>query len=118
MPLINVTPMDNKNMYELRNYTDNKSGNIIRAIPVDDKGYPDPTRAEAFMGETMLQSNQGPFPVKFPIKAQTLDQAIDMFTNSVSEVVEKMSEEATRRALLDGGKNGMPQPASKIIKPN
>lgn len=69
-------------------------GSIHQMTPVKPNTEIDKQRKVMFIGNTQLITQQGPLPVRFPIEAKNLQQAIDKFPDSLEAFVKKMVEEA------------------------
>jgi hypothetical protein len=108
-----INPMQGKNLYKVETFTDMMSGSIIKHTPVNEDGSADPLREAVFSGNTVMNTNRGPMPLDFPIKAQSLAQAIDMFSNSLRDLLDEMESNMTRQRILSGSQ--VTSDVSKII---
>lgn len=100
--------VDVDNLYREESFTDLRSANIKRLTPVTAAGEPDPSRETQFIGDTTLMTQMGPIPVQFPLDAETLDKAFELFPAGVSEAIERLQERAQEMAREE---------ASRIVVP-
>ena len=105
--------LDNKNLYREQSYTDLKAGSIRRLLPVKPDGSPDETRTEIFVGTTQLMTNEGPLPVQARLMANSFQEALAVFPETVRKATEemiaqfeklqqKMKAEADSRIIVPG----------------
>ena len=85
--------MDQQNLYREENYTDIKAGSIRRLIPVQPDGTPDAARTEIFIGTTQLMTNEGPLPVQARLMANSLQEALSIFPDSMRQATLEMIEQ-------------------------
>ncbi len=86
--------INQNNLYREEIFSDLMVGSIHQMIPVKPNAEPDKQRKVMFIGNTQLITPQAPLPVRFPIEAKNLQQAIDKFPESLEAFVKKMVEEA------------------------
>jgi hypothetical protein len=86
--------INQNNLYREEIFSDLMVGAIHQMTPVKPNAEPDKQRKVMFIGNTQLITQQGPLPVRFPIEAKNLQQAIDNFPDSLEAFVKKMVEEA------------------------
>ncbi len=105
--------MDQQNLYREENYTDLKAGSVRRLIPVQPDGTPDAARTEIFIGTTQLMTNEGPLPVQARLMANSLQEALSIFPDSMRQATlemieqfekmqQKMKAEADSRIIVPG----------------
>lgn len=82
------------NLYQEEIFTDLRIASIHRFTPLKPNGEMDKSRKILFMGHTQVMTQQGPFPIQFPIEAKNLQQAMDKLPEALEEALEKMTEEA------------------------
>jgi hypothetical protein len=84
---------DSKNMFRDDSYTDMKSGSIRVLTPVTEDGSRDKSRAQMFFGSTQLMTPQGPIPVQSKLAANTLEEAISNFPDTMQTAVSQFITE-------------------------
>ncbi|MDJ0875916.1 MAG: cytoplasmic protein [Desulfobacterales bacterium] len=105
--------MDQQNLYREENYTDLKAGSVRRLIPVQPDGSTDAARTEIFIGTTQLMTNEGPLPVQARLMANSLQEALSIFPDSMRQATmemieqfekmqQKMKAEADSRIIVPG----------------
>ena len=82
--------VDKNNLYREEAITDLKVASIRRLIPVKIDGSDDDSRPEIFMGHTQLMSPQGPIPIQAPLKAQTVEEALDEFPGEMKKAMDEV----------------------------
>lgn len=101
--------VDTENLYKEETFTDLRSASVRRQSPVNTDGSPDTTRPTMYIGETTLMTQMGPFPVQFPIEADSLEDAFGKFPEGVKAAVERLNERAKEMAREE---------ASRIVVPS
>ena len=86
--------INQNNLYQQETFTDLRVGTIYQFTPVKPNGEIDKGRKAIFAGNTQIMTQQGPFPVQFPIEANNLQQAINAFPEALDQVLQKIAEEA------------------------
>ncbi|MCX5828045.1 MAG: hypothetical protein NTV58_08610 [Deltaproteobacteria bacterium] len=86
--------INQNNLYREEIFSDLMVGAIHQMTPVKPNAELDKQRKVMFIGNTQLITQQGPLPVRFPIEANNLQQAIDKFPESLDAFIKKMVEEA------------------------
>ena len=86
--------INQNNLYREEVFSDLTVGSIHQMTPVKPNAEIDKQRQVMFIGNTQLITQQGPLPVRFPIEAKNLQQAIDKFSESLDFFIKKMVEEA------------------------
>ncbi|MGB1885251.1 MAG: hypothetical protein ACPHUF_15220 [Gammaproteobacteria bacterium] len=100
--------VDTENLYREESITDLKSATIRQLIPINIDGSEDSSRSRQFIGDTTLMTQMGPIPVQFPLEAQTLAEAFDLFPEGIKGAVEKLNDRAREMAREE---------ASRIVVP-
>lgn len=101
--------VDENNLYREDLVTDLKVATIRRMTPIKVDGTVDEGRPVLFVGQTQVLTQAGPIPVDAPIKASSLEEAIQGFPAAVKQAIDQMVaqfEELRRRE------------ASRIVVPN
>lgn len=101
--------VDVENLYHEETFSDLRAASIRRQTPVKTDGSRDPERPVLYIGETTLVTQMGPFPVQFPIEAESLDDAFKQFPDGVKAAVERLNERAKELAREE---------ASRIVVPS
>jgi len=86
--------INQNNLYREEIFSDLTVGSIHQMTPVKPNAELDKQRKVMFIGNTQLVTQQGPLPVRFPIEAKHLQQAIDKFPEALNSFIKKMVEEA------------------------
>lgn len=100
--------VDTENLYREESITDMRSATIRQLIPINQDGSEDNSRPRRFIGDTTLMTQMGPIPVQFPLEAETLEAAFDLFPEGIKEAIEKLNERAREMAREE---------ASRIVVP-
>ena len=82
------------NLFQEEIFTDLKTASIHRFTPVKPNGEMDKNRKILFIGHTQIMTQQGPFPIQFPIEAKNLQQAMDKLPEALERALEHIAEEA------------------------
>jgi hypothetical protein len=105
--------MDADSLYLEEMFTDRRVGAIRRLSPVKSDGSPDPTRPMVFLGQTEIMTNMGPVPINFEIEGQSLNEAVDGFSEAATAAIERtvqqiqeMRRQAASQLVVPQG--GMP----------
>lgn len=102
--------INQNDLYKEEVFTDMKVAAIRQLTPVKPNGEFDKGRKILYYGQTQIYTQQGPFPVQFPIEeAKNLQQAIDKFPECMEQFMENLVKEAEEMKR---------QEQSKIIVPN
>ena len=104
---LNLT-VDTANMYLEEGFTDLKVASIRRLTPINADGTPDLGRTPIFVGTTQLLTPEGPLPIQAPLTANSLQEAIEVFADTMKTAVADMMQEARRMKQEE---------ASRIIVP-
>lgn len=100
--------IDSANLHREEIFTDLRASTIRRLTPVNTDGTPDETRPIGYVGEATLMTRMGPLPVQFPMEADSLSKAIEMFPDEMRKAVEQLNERAKEYAREE---------ASRIVVP-
>jgi hypothetical protein len=98
--------MNSKNLYRDESYTDIKVGALRRLVPVNSDGSEDDSRSPMFMAQTQVMSPAGPIVLNAPLKATTIEDAVDEFPAVMQAELERMKAEAEKRQAQEGGQSG------------
>jgi hypothetical protein len=86
--------LDPTSLYREEVYTDRRTGTLRKMTPVTASGEVDTTRHVLFGGQTQLLTPAGVLPLAFEIEADTLEDALAKFPESVKVALEQAIEEA------------------------
>ncbi len=86
--------INQNNLYREEVFTDMTIGSLHQMTPVKVNGEVDKQRKIMFIGNTQLITKQGPLPIRFPIDARNLQQAVDKFPEAMEAFVNRMIAEA------------------------
>ncbi len=86
--------INQNNLYREEVFTDMTVGSLHQMTPVKINGEIDKQRKVMFIGNTQLITKQGPLPIRFPIDARNLQQAVDKFPEAMETFVNRMIAEA------------------------
>ena len=100
--------IDADNLYREESITDLKAATIRKMVPIKIDGSADENRSIKFIGDTTLMTQMGPIPVQFPIEADSLEAAFDLFPEGIKAAVEKLNDRAKEMAREE---------ASRIVVP-
>ena len=84
--------VEKNNLYREENIIDLKSASIRCLTPIKPDGAIDENREKIFMGHTQLMSPQGPVPLHAPLKASTLEEAMENFPEAMQHAMAEMIE--------------------------
>ena len=85
--------LDRENLYREQSYTDLKAGSIRRLLPVKPDGSPDDARTEIYVGTTQLMTNEGPIPVQARLMANSFQEALTVFPETMRRATKEMIEQ-------------------------
>ena len=88
---------DKNNLYKEEAFSDRKVGVIRKLTPVKIDGSEDPNRQIDFFGHLQIMSPEGPIPVQAPLKAKSLEEAVDLFPKTMQRTFNEMIEQAQKR---------------------
>ena len=111
--------VDTDNLYKEESITDSRAATIKHLIPINLDGTVDNSRTHRFIGDTTLMTQMGPIPVQFPLEADTLTEAFDLFPEGIKGAIERLNDRAKEMAREEssrivvpgqgqGGTPGMP----------
>ena len=86
--------VDMNNLYREENITDLKVASIRKMTPVKPDGSTDEGRTALFFGYSQLASPQGPIPVQASLQANNLQEAIEVFPETMQKALDEMVEKA------------------------
>jgi len=84
--------VEKNNLYREENIIDLKAASIRCLTPIKLDGTIDEGREKIFVGHTQLMSPQGPVPLNAPLKASTLEEAMENFPESMQRAMAEMIE--------------------------
>lgn len=88
--------VDMNNLYREENITDLKVASIRKMIPMKPDGTKDESRTALYFGHSQLLSPQGSIPIQAPLPANNLQEAFEVFPETMkkafNEMVEKIKE--------------------------
>ncbi len=105
---IDSLKIDTTALYREEAITDTRSATIKRLIPVNVDGSEDSSRPTQFIGDTTLMTQMGPIPVQFPIDADNLETAFELFPDGVKEAIQKLQERAQEMAREESSRIVVP----------
>lgn len=91
---IDSMTVDTENLYREESITDLRAATIRQLIPILPDGSDDPDRPRRFIGDTTLMTQMGPIPVQFPLEADSLADAFELFPEGIKGAIEKLNERA------------------------
>ena len=100
--------VDTENLYREESITDLRAATIRQLVPIKVDGSDDETRSRRFIGDTTLMTQMGPIPVQFPLEAETLEKAFELFPDGIQRAIERLNERAKELAREE---------ASRIVVP-
>ena len=84
------------NLYREENIIDLNLASIRCLTPIKPDGTIDESREKIFVGHTQLMSPQGPLPLHAPLKASTLEEAMENFPEAMQGAMAEMIENAKK----------------------
>ena len=78
-------------------------------------GTIDESREKIFVGHTQLMSPQGPVPLRAPLKASTLEEAMENFPETMQHAMAELIENVTKMQQEQEKSNQ--KEASRIVVP-
>ena len=107
--------VEKNNLYREENILDLKSASIRCLTPIKPDGTTDESREMIYVGNTQLMSPQGPVPLHAPLKATSLEEAMDSFPAAMQHAMEEMIESVKK--MQQEQEQAKPQEDSRIIMP-
>jgi hypothetical protein len=104
--------VDRNNLYREESITDLKAASIRRLVPIHIDGTEDAQRTPIFIGHTQLMTPEGPLPIQAPLKAGTIDAAMDEFPQAMEAALAQVIERIKKIHTQQKQKND-----SRIIVP-
>jgi len=86
--------VDTENLYREESITDQRVASIRRLIPIKIDGTDDNSRPIQYIVSTQIMSQMGPLPVSAPVEANSLQEVVEKFPQTIKEAVDSMIEEA------------------------
>jgi hypothetical protein len=112
MPSLESMSIDTTNLYREESITDMQAATIRRLIPILRDGSDDNSRATQYIGDTTLMTQMGPIPVQFPLEANSLEDAFELFPEGIKGAIERLNERAREMAREESSRIVVPgQPA-------
>lgn len=125
---VDAMSVDTENLYREESISDLRAATIRQLVPIKIDGSDDQTRSRRFIGDTTLMTQMGPIPVQFPLEAETLEKAFELFPDGIQAAIERLNErakelareEASRIVVPGQGGGGLPGgmpagPGGKLI---
>ena len=78
------------NLFREETITDLKVASIRQLIPIKPDGTRDESRTPLFFGHSQLVSPQGPVPLRAPLAANNIQDAIEVFPQAMREDLDAM----------------------------
>jgi hypothetical protein len=104
-PGLRIRPLDEKSLYRVEIFSDEKAGKLLWLKPVDERSQADFRRPYVFKGSSPIMTPMGPQEIEFLLKAQTLAEALIEWPVALQAQIEtrrEAYEEARRKAILAG----------------
>ena len=111
----NELTLNMETMYKQEEYTDTMAGSIKKLVPVKSDGSIDEKRLEIFVGQTSIMLPSGPMPVQAVLDADTLDNAIKVFPDTMEKAINELAEKLMK--LAEEQQSLIQKPDSNIIIP-
>lgn len=109
-------PIDRSGLYLEEVFTDIQNGAVKRYTPVKPDGSVDKSRAVLYVGQTLIASEQGSFPLRAEIRAKDLAQAFKRYPETMALALRNLIAEA-QRASAQPQSPIIQTPESRIIVP-
>ena len=100
--------VDTENLSREESITDLRAATIRQLIPIKVDGSEDKSRPRKFIGDTTLMTQMGPIPVQFPLEAETLDKAFDLFSDGIKGAIARLNERAKELAREESSRIVVP----------
>lgn len=107
--------VEKNNLYREENIIDLKAASIRSLTPIKPDGTIDESREMIFVGNTQLMSPQGPVPLHAPLKASTLEEAMDIFPAAMQQAMAEMIENVKK--MQQEQEQAKQEEGSRIIMP-
>jgi len=108
--------MNKDNLYREESVTDLKAGSIRRLVPIKSNGTNDPSRTPIFVGHAELMSEEGPLPIQSRLSANTLEEAMDAFPETMNRALVEIIERV-RKMQQQQHQPGRKNDGSSLIIP-
>jgi hypothetical protein len=109
--------LDPTTLYQEEIFTDRRAGTIRRLRPITADGSPDASRHTLYSGQTQLLTPAGVLPLVFDIEADSLEQAIEKFSDGVKVALEQAIDEAREMRREQASRIVVPDVAGGGIGP-
>ena len=109
--------VDKDNLYREESFTDLKVGSIRRLVPTNPDGTDDTSRTPIFVGHTQLMSQDGPLPIQSKLAANTLEEAIDVFPETMKQALNELVERIQKMQQQQQQQQSPQNDDSRIIVP-
>ena len=106
--------VDKNNLYREESVTDLRVASIRRLVPIKLDGTEDESRPPVYVAHTRLMSPEGPVPLQSPLKAVTIEEAVDEFPGAMEAALAEMME---RIQTMQEQQANRPREDSRIIVP-
>ncbi len=100
---------DGSNLWKEENFTDLKVGTIRKMTPIKLDGTEDESRKPTFSATTNVMTPGGALPISGEIEAETLEEAVDKFSDAINVAVKKLQDDMVKYQQ---------EQASKIVTPD
>ncbi|MBN2702809.1 MAG: hypothetical protein JXR23_01225 [Pontiellaceae bacterium] len=100
---------DGSNLWKEENFTDLKVGTIRKLTPIKLDGTEDESRKATFSATTNVMTPSGALPISGEIDAETLEEAVEKFTDAINAAVKQLQDDMIRYQQ---------EQASKIVTPD
>ncbi len=107
--------VEKNNLYREENIIDLKTASIQCLTPIKPDGTIDESREKIFVGHTQLMSPQGPVPLHAPLKASTLEEAMENFSEAMQHAMAELIENVKK--MQQEQEQAKQQEESRIIMP-
>lgn len=109
---IHIRPINETNLYEVRILTDMAAGELKWHRPILESGELDPSRADKFLGFSVIQGPAGNEQLNFPIDATSITDALVKWPRELEKMIlarNKAFAEAQHRAMLAQSSRPLPR---------
>ncbi len=113
---INFT-VDKTNLYREENIVDLKAASFRCLTPVKPDGTIDESREKIFVGHAQLVSSQGPVPLQAPLKASTLEEAMEIFPEAMQQAMVELIENVKKMQQEQEQEKSKQEEGSRLIVP-
>jgi len=107
--------VEKNNLYREENIIDLKSASIRCLTPIKPNGTIDESRKKIFVGHTQLMSSQGTVPLHAPLKASSMEEAMENFPEAMQHAMAEMIENVKK--MQQNQEKSRQKEDSRIILP-